>query len=484
MKICFISSEVHPFAKTGGLADVSGALAKYLDAAGYDIRVFMPLYSSIDFTGLVVHSVDFLRNRTILIGNERISYSVFTTTLPGSNADIYLIDCPRFFHRGTIYTNHEDEYLRFAFLSRVTIECCQQMGWGPDVFHYNDWQTALIPLLLRTAYKWDSLFRHSKTVLTIHNLAYQGVFSAEAVTQIGLGEWREKFYREDLDAGIVNYLKTGIMYADLLTTVSETYAREIQTPEYGNGLEGELQKRSPSLVGIVNGVDYSEWGPEGDRFLPRRYSVGDREGKEENKRYLLNRVELPYEPDVPVFGIVSRLTPQKGFDLFFDILYPFISHNNIRLVVLGSGDAKYEEFFDGLQSYFPEKVCFYNGFQNELAHLIEAGSDIFLMPSRYEPCGLNQIYSLKYGTIPIVRKTGGLADTVQQWHPESSQGTGFVFEHYTAQGLEWAMDQAIQTWHHKDQWHQLMVNAMSRNYSWEQQVQKYIQLYNALARMN
>ncbi|HVZ39503.1 MAG TPA: glycogen synthase GlgA [Candidatus Kapabacteria bacterium] len=480
-RICFISSEVAPYAKTGGLADVSGALPRYVGEAGNDVRVFMPLYSTIDVSNGRFHRVDFLRNLTINFGGDAVTFDVVTTKLHDSDVDLYLVDSPRLYHRGTVYTDHEDEYLRFALLSRAAIECCQHMGWSPDVFHCNDWQTALVPLYLKTVYKWDGLFERSRTVLTIHNIAYQGVFSSTAIEHLGLGEYREMFSVEDMRDGIVNFMKTGIFYADLLTTVSVTYAREIQTPEFGAGLEDFLRWRGNALHGIVNGVDYNEWSPEGDAWIPYPYSAEELSWKEENKKYLLGRINLTYDPDAPLLGIVSRLTGQKGFDLFFDILRPFLAATNVRLAVLGSGEPRYEDFFTGLQHDFHGRVCFYRGFQNELAHLVEAGSDIFLMPSRFEPCGLNQIYSLRYGTVPVVRRTGGLADTVQQFDPATGEGTGFVFEHFTPDGLLWAMGSATELWHNKAAWERLMLNGMAKNYSWEVQVLHYLALYQQLA---
>ncbi len=479
-RICFVSSEVVPFSKTGGLADVSGALPKYLAASGCDVRIFTPLYGSIDRSKYDLHVVDFIRDVPLKMGGRTFTFTLLTTKLPGGDADVYLIDVPELYHRGSIYTDAPDESLRFGVLCRATIESCQRMGWGPEIMHCHDWQTAMIPLMLRTLYDWDSLFAETRTVLTIHNIAYQGVFPLSALGDLGLGEHAGKLDHGDTRAGIVNFMKTGILYADLLTTVSETYAREIQTEEYGAGLEGLLRMRHTSLAGIVNGVDYQEWSPELDTMIPHHYSIDDLSGKEENKKALLSSVGLEYAAGVPVLGIVSRLTGQKGFDLFYEMLVPFIDHHDVRLVVLGTGEETYESFFTRVHARFPHKVSFYRGFQAALSHLIEAGADIFLMPSRFEPCGLNQIYSLRYGTIPVVRKTGGLADTVQPWNPETGEGTGFVFEHYTAYGLGWAMDQAVTTYRDKEAWARLMRNAMSRNYSWEVQVRKYLELYGAL----
>lgn len=477
MKIALVSSEVFPFAKTGGLADVSGALAKYLSLDGYDVRVFTPLYDVTDRTWGEFHPVDFLQEIPVDFGGETIHFSVMTARLPDSEAEVYFIDSLRFYSRGKIYTDDHDEYLRFALLSRAVLECCQRMGWGPDVIHCNDWQTALIPLYLRTHYGWDRLFEGSRTILTIHNLAYQGAFRAAVADHLGFGPDRDLLHQEDLRSGVFNYLKHGIMYANAVSTVSRTYAQEIQTAEYGEGLQDMLRHRSDALVGIVNGVDYEAWNPESDPLIPYHYSIDDLSGKERNKRYLMERLELPYDPSVPVFGIVSRLVAQKGFDLFYEIMEPIVRHYDLRLCILGSGAAEYERFFQALQNRYRHRVCFYRGYSDELAHLVEAGSDIFLMPSRYEPCGLNQIYSLKYGTIPIVRKTGGLADTVEPYNPATGAGNGFVFEHFTPQGLAWGIEQALQVWKDRAAWEGLMLNAMTANWSWEREVDKYVELY-------
>lgn len=478
MKIALVSSEVVPYAKTGGLADVAGALGKYLSLDGVDVRIITPLYdiSEVDLENL--HPVDFMQEVPLHFGDREIKFSVLTSTLPDSEAEVYFIEAPELYGRGTVYTEEEDEYLRFALLCRAALECCQRMAWGPDVIHCNDWQSALIPLYLRTVYAWDSLFEKTKTILTIHNLAYQGAFRAGVVDLLGFSEEdRSLMHRDDLHAGVFNYLKHGIMYADAISTVSRTYAEEIQTPEFGEGLDPLLRSRSGALFGIVNGVDYSEWSPEEDRLIPHSYTSDDLEGKWENRRELMERMELPQADGAPVFGIVSRLVDQKGFSLFTDVIDVFLRHVDMRLCVLGNGQKEFEDYFAGLQQRYPERVCFYRGYSNELAHLIEAGSDIFLMPSRYEPCGLNQIYSLKYGTLPIVRRTGGLADTVVQADRITREGNGFLFDDYNPQGLAWGVQSALQAWGDQDLWHDLMANAMAANWSWERQIDRYLELY-------
>ncbi len=481
LKICLVSSEATPYAKTGGLADVVGALTAFLGRAGHDVRLFLPFYKQIKPEGRQLVAVDFLRDVPLTLGGRLVRFSVYTDLAPGDGAQRYLIHCPLFFHRASLYTNDGDEHLRFAFLTRAVLECCQRMGWGPDVMHANDWHTGLLPLYLQQHYSWDRLFARTRTLLSIHNIGYQGAFGADTLGSLDLASCSHRLYQEDLQAGRINFLKTGILYADLLSTVSRTYAREIQTAEYGMGLEALLRARADHLAGIVNGVDYADWNPETDALLPHHFSAGDLAGKLENKRHLLASLGLPFDAAAPVFGIVSRLTYQKGLDLCFEPLPEMLAWRNVRLVVLGTGEAKYEGFFAQLQQAFPEKVCYYRGYSEELAHWIEAGSDVFIMPSRYEPCGLNQMYSLRYGTVPIVRKTGGLADTVELWNPETGAGTGFVFNHFTADGLRWALAVALDTWRNREAWTRLMVNGMRQDFSWEVQGPKYVDLYRWLA---
>jgi len=392
------------------------------------------------------------------------------------------VHCPALYHHDAIYSGEWDEYLRFALLTRATLDSCQRMGWAPDVVHSHDWHTALAPLLLRSLYAWDRLFARTRTVLTLHNLGYQGVFGAHVLEEIGLAPHAQLVHQDDLAAGRFGYLRSGILYADLLTTVSRTYAREIQTAEHGFGLDAILRARADHLVGIVNGVDYGDWNPATDPHLPHHYSTAELDGKQRMKDALLEKVGLPRTSTAPLVGIVSRLTAQKGFDLLFDTLPEFLFHRDLRLVALGSGEERYESFLAWLQMSFPGKVWYYRGYNEPLAHWIEAGADVFLMPSRYEPCGLNQMYSLRYGTPPVVRRTGGLADTVRPWNPVSGEGTGFLFDHFTPEGLRWALDSALRAWQDRESWKRLMNNGMGEDFSWTRQVGAYEKLFTGLAR--
>ncbi|MCA9727397.1 MAG: glycogen synthase GlgA [Candidatus Eisenbacteria bacterium] len=478
-RIAFVTSELTPLAKTGGLADVSGALTRYLHGRGHDVRVFLPLYAKIDRSALDLIPVEFLQRVPIDLGGRTFSFSAYATKLPGSDFGLYLIHCPQLFDRPSLYTNDPDEHLRFLLLQRAALECCQGMGWSPQVVHCNDWQTGMIPLFLRTLYRWDRLFEHTRTVLTIHNIGYQGNFPAGIADELGIEE-RSFLHQDDLRHGMISFLKTGILYADYLTTVSPTYAREIQTKDFGMGLEDMLRHRADHLVGILNGVDYREWDPQTDSLLPHPYSADDLSGKLENKKELLRGLGLPEGNRVPVIGLVSRLTEQKGLEILREPLPHLLRRRDFRLVVLGSGEKEWEEYFHALQRNFPAKVVFHSGFNNRLAHLIEAGADMFLMPSRYEPCGLNQMYSLRYGTVPIVRKTGGLADTVQLYDPEAGDGNGFVFDHYNAEAVVWAMTAALDVYQDQEAWTKLMRSGMALDYSWDKQGAEYENLYAKL----
>jgi starch synthase len=480
LRICFVSSEVAPLAKSGGLGDVSAALPRFLHGDGHDVRVFLPFYSVIDTRELVLYPVEFIRNVEIPFGGRSLRFTAYTTRLPGSDLAVYPIHCPELYDRPSLYTFDPDEHLRFAMLSRAAIASCQHMGFSPEVVHCNDWHAALIPLYLRSVYAWDWLFRRTKTLLTIHNIGYQGVFSAGTIAELGLGGHERRLDPDDLRQGRINFLKTGILHADAVTTVSPTYAREIQTDAYGMGLAGLLRARRQSVVGILNGVDYGEWDPRTDVHLPVPYSIDDLSGKHRNKELLLAELGLPHESGVPVIGMVTRLTVQKGVDLLFDALPGALRKHDFRLVVLGSGDPKYEQFFEGLQASLPSRVRFYRGYHNALAHRIEAACDMFLMPSQYEPCGLNQMFSLRYGTVPIVRRTGGLADSVEPYDPAAGSGTGFVFEPFTPEALQSALEQALATYRDAAAWRQLMRRGMSRDFSWPAQGRRYVELYERL----
>jgi starch synthase len=484
LRICFVTSEVAPLAKTGGLADVAGALPRYLHSKDHDVRVVMPLYSRIDTRALDMHAVQFLQNVPLALGPHHFQFSVFTAALPGSSLMIYFVHCPALYDRPGIYTGGADEHLRFLLLTRAAIESCQHMGFAPQIFHCNDWHTAFGPLFLRSIYAWDRLFAATRTVLTIHNVGYQGIFAASATSDLALGVSNHLLHQDDLRQGRINALKHGILYADAVTTVSPTYAREITTATYGMGLEDTLRMRPGGVTGILNGIDYSEWNPQTDRFIPHHFDATDLSGKEKTKQHLLKMLKLRYDPRrrTPLLGIVSRLTAQKGFDLLFEPLPRILRERPLRVVALGSGEARYEEFFARLQYTFPAQVVYHRGYHEELAHFIEAASDMFAMPSLYEPCGLNQMYSLKYGTVPIVRRTGGLADAVQLYDPDTGKGTGIVFSDYNAEAAGWAINAALELYADRAAWNRIQRNGMAQDFSWEKQGALYVELYERMLR--
>ncbi len=480
LKVCLVSAEVAPYAKTGGLADVALGLSRTLARAGHDIRVVMPMYRRVRERGDKLESVAGLQDIPFQVGVRKLYFSVSTAHLPKSDARIYFIRCPELFDRPGIYTQDADEHVRFAALSLASIRLCQQLGWSPDVFHCNDWHTGLLPLYLSTHFAWDRLFQRSRCVLTIHNIGYQGIVGADKVGELGLENERNLLHQDDLRDGKLGFLKTGVLYANAITTVSKTYALEILEPELGMGMETALRHRRADLVGIVNGVDDEDWNPAVDPHIAQRYSPRDMSGKAVCKRALQQRMGLGADANVPLLGIVSRLTLQKGFDLLPDILPVLLRKQALQLAVLGSGEERYENYFAWLSRTFPGRVAYDKGYQEPLSHQIEAGCDLFLMPSRFEPCGLNQMYSLKYGTPPVVRRTGGLADTVEQWDGDTGQGTGFLFGEFTPDALLNTIEFALHEFRDRKRWAKLMANGMAKDFSWDRQGAHYVQLYERI----
>jgi starch synthase len=480
LTVCLLASEAAPLSKTGGLADVSAALTKYLHSVGHDVRLFTPLYESIDRVKLGAESLQGLQSFEVPVGPHRYMFSVLLAQLPGSTAPVYLLDCPTLFERATLYTTDVDEHLRFMAFTRAALIACQLMKWSPRILHCNDWHTAFGPLFLKALYDTDPIFMGTRSVLTIHNIGYQGVFKATASGDVGLGSKTYLLHQDDLRAGIINPLRHGIMYADAVTTVSPTHAREICTDEYGMGLQGELRARGSALTGILNGVDYDEWDPRRDRHIPRHFDPDNLQIKNELKRDFIKRLQLDIAPEVPLGGIVTRLALQKGIELMFESLPQVLAWREFGLVVLGSGDPQYEEFFTQLQADFPGRVHFRRGYDDALSHWIEAASDLFIMPSLYEPCGLNQMYSLRYGTVPIVRKTGGLADSVEHYNPDTGVGTGIVFNDFNTEALEWALNTALDLYAAPTHWLRIVRNGMRRDFSWQRQGGLYVELFNKL----
>lgn len=471
MRILFVASEVAPFAKTGGLADVASSLPKALASLGHEVRVLMPLYDHVLEGGHTPRSVGELG---VAVG-ERI-FPVGLGRLHTDGVETLFVDAPSLYQRRTIYTDHPDEGFRFAVLAHAALAMCREAGWAPDVIHCNDWQVGLLPLLLRASRR-DPVLAASRSVLTIHNLAYQGKVPARQVSNLGLEPVRPFLHQQHLAEGWLSFLETGLLYADVLTTVSPTYAREILTPTYGAGLDEVLRSRSESLLGILNGIDPTVWNPEVDTHIAHQYGADSLWRKEWNKRDLLESLGLEHEDGAPVFGVVSRLVSQKGIGLLFRPLHGVLEQTNARFVALGSGDTDLEAGLRWLEREFPDRVRFVAGYDEPLAHRIEAGADIFLMPSQYEPSGLNQMYSLAYGTPPLVRNTGGLADTVEHWNPGTQAGTGFVFDHFDEGGVWWAMNQALAAMSSSAGWKRLQLNGMAQDNSWDARALEYEKLY-------
>ncbi len=474
MRILYVASEAVPFAKSGGLADVIGGLPKYVRELGHEVAVVLPKYRDVKSRRMLLPSL------TISLGSELIFCAIHESE-PIGDVRFFLVDYPAYFDREELYRQNGQDYPdnaeRFALLSLAALEFSKRAPLAPDVIHCNDWQTAPIPVYLKTLYRNDSFFENTKVLLTIHNLAYQGVFHRSALGRIGMPA--SLFNPEQLEFyGNVNLLKGGIVFADKLTTVSHRYSKEILTPDFGCGLEGVLQRRSADLTGILNGVDYSEWNPETDPWLVANYSPGNLEGKRECKLDLLSQFGIPDSHERPLIGIISRMADQKGFDLLYAVADTMVQ-DGYSMVILGTGDDRYAQFFESLRERYPAYVAAKIAYDDWLAHKIEAGADLFLMPSRYEPCGLNQIYSLKYGTVPLVRATGGLDDTIEDFS-ESHGGTGFKFSSYTPEELLATARRALEVYKTPAPWRALMQSGMSRDFSWNRSARQYEALYRTL----
>jgi starch synthase len=483
LKILYASSEVVPFAKTGGLADVASALPKQLKQLGHDIRVVMPKYATIPEAKFKLREVIRLRNIEVPLGGEIHSVSIKSAFIPDSKVQVYFVEQPDFYDRKELYVDpdtgkdYSDNDARFFLFSRAVLEIARTLAWPPDIIHCNDWQTAAVPLYLKTVYADDPFFAGTKTILSLHNVGYQGNFPSSAV-EVG-GVPPELFYPVSPIEfhGSFSFMKTGIKYADIVTTVSKTYAGEIQSdPEFGFGMEGVLHDRSEDLHGILNGIDDTIWNPEVDQLIARNFTKKNLDGKEMNKQALLEAFGLQYDPSVPVIGIISRLADQKGFDLIAQVLDK-IAALKVQIVILGTGDQKYHDLFTDAVERYPDTFSVQLVFNNQIAHQIEAGSDFFLMPSRYEPCGLNQMYSFMYGTVPIVRATGGLADTVLDVGKNPDGGTGFSFEKYDAGEMFSTIERALDYYQDRTLWQKLQVRGMSQDFTWLKSAKRYVEIY-------
>jgi len=478
MKIAFVASEAFPYAKTGGLADVAGALPKALEKLGCNVKLFIPKYGIIDEKKF---HLTFIKEIEIPVHVAGATRKVFLhkSVLPGSNVEVNFIDCPHYFFRKSIYTNDPDEDERFILFNKAVIELINFSDWVPDIIHCNDWQSGLLPLYLKENYKTNKKFSGTAALFTIHNVGYQGHFSEETYYRAEIKKDLVLPFDPEKSTGF-SFMKTAVLYSDIINTVSQTYALEILTPEYGSDMEKILSERKTDLFGIVNGIDYSEWNPLIDEYIPYHFNFDKLGGKSRNKKHLLEGFNLSYDEKIPLIGIVSRMAGQKGFDIVAESLNELMKLD-AQWIILGNGEDRYENLFRSLAHSFPDKVGSYIGFSNDLSHLIEAGADMFLMPSRYEPCGLNQLYSLRYGTVPVVRRTGGLADTVRDWHEfnsmENKGGTGFSFNDYTSKALISTVSRAVETFKEKEVWKQIQKNGMALDFSWEHSAKDYLDLY-------
>jgi starch synthase len=480
MHIAFAASECVPYSKTGGLADVVGALPRALAALGHQVSVYVPRYRQTKLADpqTVVRSVT-------IPYDDKYRFCSVVTSGTTSGVRNYFIEYPPYFDRDALYGaaagDYPDNAERYALFSRAVIEATKILG-VPHVFHCHDWQSALIPVMLRTLYAEDPAFREVGTVFTIHNMGYQGLFPPEVLPLLML-PW-DLFTMSKMEFfGQANFLKGALVSADFITTVSKKYSQEIQTTEYGFGLEGVLRNRASTVSGIVNGVDYEEWSPQTDKFVSTKFSPQDLSGKQKCKEDLLNAFGIANaNPKLPVIGVVSRFAAQKGFDLIAQIM-DRLAREEMIMVVLGSGDKLYEEMFQRINKQFPNKVAVKVAFDNTIAHKIEAGSDMFLMPSRYEPCGLNQIYSLKYGTVPVVRATGGLDDSIEPWDARTGKGTGFRFTDYNGEALLATIKQALVAYQDQSSWQILMRNGMARDFSWGASAREYGKIYDRVRQM-
>lgn len=480
MKVLMVASEAVPFAKTGGLADVAGVLPKFLKKAGHDVRVVMPLYGSIDQEKYGIHPIPGAMGVWMGAIGE-LWCEVKESTLPGSDVPIYFIGFDQYYARPQLYNEPSGEGFldndnRFVFLSRAALQLCKKLHFSPDIVHCNDWHTAAVPIFLNTAYANDDVLRDTASLLTIHNMEYQGRYYSGLMNVLDIG-WQHFTHLELEWQTQVNLLKGGLYHATLFNAVSHGYAGEIQTPQFGHGLEGVVRDRIDALRGVLNGIDYDEWNPSTDKYIPAHFDIGDMAGKAECKRALQQEMGLEVRDDRPIFGLVARLVDQKGIRLLAEIFEPLMQLD-LQIALLGSGEAWAHDFFNVMAARYPGKFGCYLGYSNPLAHRIEAGADFFLMPSVFEPCGLNQLYSLRYGTLPIVHAVGGLNDTVDNFDEYNHTGTGFKYYDQNASAFYNTIGWALSTWYNRpDDIAMLRNNAMAKRFSWEQSTQDYLDIY-------
>ncbi len=478
MKIMMVASECEPFAKSGGLADVVGALPAALKKLGHEVIVVLPKYRRLGINNDLLKPV---QTMGVWMGNGEEWCAIHNTTTP-EGVTVYFIESQKYFDRDGLYHDSDfndfsDNPRRFGFLTRAALQLCIDLDFRADIIHAHDWQTALACAYLKIWHWDDPVLGDAASMLTIHNIGYQGVYGAEHYDYLGL-QWDNFTSDKFEDHGRINFLKGGIQFADMVNTVSPKYAIETRTPEKAHGLAPYLNDKGAHYVGILNGVDYNQWSPDVDGLIPAPYSSKDLTGKQICKRVLQRRFLLLDDADIPIIGVISRLVHQKGLDLLSIAIENILNNMHVQFVLLGSGDSGLERFFGHLPVRYPGRAGCYIGYDNELSHWIEAGADMFLMPSRYEPCGLNQIYSLKYGTLPIVRATGGLDDTVEQYNEKTGAGTGFKFFEASAQSIYYTVGWAVSTYYdRRGHWDQMVQKAMSQRFTWENSAREYEKAY-------
>jgi starch synthase len=476
LNVLILAAEIVPFVKVGGLADVVGALPKALQSLGHDVRLVMPRYKQVDIARFqLVKIIDTL---SVPMGSYKVPVTVYQGII-GDNIPVYMIDAPRYFERENIY-GYTDDGERFILFCRAALEAARSLDWSPDIVHCNDWHTGIVPNWMHTVYKDDPFFSHTATVYTIHNLAYQGIFGNRILEVAGVAANGFVYPHIPELANVVDIMGRGILFADAITTVSERYAQEILTPTFGERLDHMLRARRDRLFGILNGVDYEDINPSKDQRIHSTFDFDTLDVRVENKAALQEQSHLPVRGDVPLLAMISRLADQKGFDLLAQIIQPLLAQG-VQFVVLGIGDQHYHEMFQRLAARYPEQVSIFLTFNTELAQRIYAGSDMFLMPSRFEPCGISQMIAMRYGSVPIVRSVGGLADTVQEYDPHTGEGNGFTFKNYDPWELFAAIIRALEVYRFNDIWRTLQQRGMRADHSWSVSARRYVDVYyNAL----
>lgn len=477
LKILILAAEVVPFVKVGGLADVVGALPKSLQALGHDVRLAMPRYGQIDPDRFSLHTI--IDSLTVPMSSFSLAVSVRQGAI-GDTIPVYMIDTPRFFERENIY-GYTDDGERFILFCRAALEAMRTLDWSPDIIHCHDWHTGIVPNWMHTIYHDDPFFSDSATVYTIHNLAYQGIFGYRILEVAGVAAHGFLYPQIAELANVVDIMGRGILFSDAITTVSERYAQEILTPTFGEKLDSLLRSRRDRLFGILNGIDYQVMNPATDHYIHTQFDAQTLDARAKNKRVLQEYAHLPVRPDVPLLAMISRLADQKGFDLLAQIIQPLLAQG-VQFVVLGIGDQHYHEMFQNLAARYPEQVAIFLTFNTELAQRIYAGSDMFLMPSKFEPCGLSQLIAMRYGCVPVVRSVGGLANTVQEYDPHTGEGNGFAFANYDPWEFFAAIVRALELYRIPHIWRKLQQRGMVADYSWQASALRYVEVYrNALA---